>query len=88
MKIYQRIMEMLQGNAGPTASVSFLGARSNRMHDDNGNEPSLETVLRVMYNAGYIGDVYPPPMMWDASAPVFARYPFPASIDQMRHGGF
>ena len=72
----------------PTASVSFLGARSNCLHDENGNEPSLENVLRVMYNAGYVGDVYPPPQMWNADTPVFARYPFPASVDQMRHGGF
>lgn len=72
----------------PSASVSFLGARSNALVDSHGNEPSFETVLRIMYESGYTGDVYPAPDMW-ASAPtaVFARYPFPSSLDAMRHGG-
>jgi hypothetical protein len=73
----------------PSASVSFLGARSNALKDREGREPSLEAVLRVMHEAGYAGDVYPSPAMWE-SAPtaVYARYPFPASLEQMRHGGF
>ena len=74
----------------PSASVSFLGARSNALTDSQGREPSFETVLRVMYEAGYTsGDVYPTPGMW-ASAPtaVYARYPFPPSLETMRHGGF
>ena len=73
----------------PSASVSFLGARSNSLRDPEGNEPSLETVLRTMYEAGYTGDVYPAPSMWE-SAPtsVYARYPFPSSLESMRHGGF
>ena len=72
----------------PSASVSFLGARSNALVNSEGQEPSFETVLRIMYESGYAGDVYPTPGMW-ASAPtaVFARYPFPPSLETMRHGG-
>ena len=73
----------------PSASVSFLGARSNALVNNDGQEPSFETVLRIMFQAGYPGDVYPAPGMW-ASAPtaVFARYPFPPSLEAMRNGGF
>ena len=72
----------------PSASVSFLGARSNALVDSNGNEPSFETVLRIMHQSGYTGDIYPAPAMW-AAAPtaVYARYPFPPSVESMRHGG-
>jgi hypothetical protein len=73
----------------PSASVSFLGARSNALRDPEGNEPSLETVLRTMHDAGYQGDVYPAPSMWEAApTSVYARYPFPSSLETMRHGGF
>jgi len=73
----------------PSAAVSFLGARANALVDDHGQEPSLETVLRAMHEAGYAGDVYPPPHMWDmAPTAVYPRYPFPASIDNMREGGY
>lgn len=74
----------------PVASVSFLGARSNRLADlDTGAEPSFESVLRAMYEAGYRGDVYPSPGMWSfGHVGVFPSYPFPASLDRMRAGGF
>jgi hypothetical protein len=73
----------------PVASVCFLGARANKLIDSHGTEPSFETVLRVMYDAGFRGDVYPSPMMWDsAPAAVFPRYPFPDSFKQMCEGGF
>ncbi len=73
----------------PSTSVSFLGAHSNLLLDDRGHEPSFEAVLRVMHDAGYVGDVYPSPGMWDmAPTGVYARYPFPPSIDMMREGGF
>jgi hypothetical protein len=74
----------------PVASVSFLGARSNRLIDTNtGEEPSFESVLRVMYDAGFRGDVYPPPQLWRVhDAGVFSSYPFPPSLDTMRDGGF
>jgi hypothetical protein len=72
----------------PSASVSFLGARSNALLDSDGNAPSFETVLRIMHQSGYTGDIYPAPAMW-AAAPtaVYARYPFPPSVESMRHGG-
>ncbi len=72
----------------PSASVSFLGARSNALVDQGGQEPSFETVLRIMYESGYTGDVYPAPAMWSAApTAVYARYPFPPSLEAMRHGG-
>lgn len=72
----------------PCASVSFLGGRSNRLGSKGSGEPSFEAVLKIMYDAGFSGDVYPAPSMWE-SAPtgVFARYPFPDSLEQMRQGG-
>lgn len=73
----------------PVASVCFLGARVNRLLDANGQQPSLETVLRIMYEAGFRGDVYPAPVMWQsAPAAVFPRYPFPESFKQMCRGGY
>lgn len=85
------ITEMLQRRPDrqPSASVSFLGARSNALRDESDAEPSLETVLRTMFDSGFTGDVYPAPAMWE-SAPtsVYARFPFPPSLESMRHGGF
>jgi hypothetical protein len=73
----------------PIASVCFLGARANRLLDDHGKEPSFERVLDAMYDAGYRGDVYPSPWMWEcAPTAVFARYPFPESVQRMCEGGF
>ena len=73
----------------PVASVSFLGARANRLHDAAGREPSFETVLGTMYESGYRGDVYPAPWMWDtAPKGVFPRFPFPDSFKHMCDGGF
>ena len=73
------------------ASVSFLGAKSNRLvvSASEGQEPSFETVLRTMYEAGYRGDIYPSLRMWEiAPTGVFASYPFPDSLKAMRAGGF
>ncbi len=71
----------------PVASVSFLGARSNRLLDENGKEPSFESVLRTMYQAGYRGDVYPAPTLWSkGDVGVFATYPFPEGVQRMREG--
>lgn len=86
---FQTITKMLQGRADrrPVASVSFLGATSNRLLNGDGQEPSFETVLRTMYDAGYRGDVYPSPQMWSAGdTGVFTNYPFPASLERMRGG--
>jgi hypothetical protein len=72
---------------GPVATVSFLGARANRLLDSKGREPSFETVLRTMYSAGFRGDVYPSPGMWRfGHVGVFPSYPFPESVDRMRAG--
>jgi hypothetical protein len=73
----------------PVASVSFLGARANKLLDGNGREPSFENVLGTMYESGFRGDVYPAPWMWDAAPKgVFPRYPFPESFKHMCDGGF
>ena len=72
----------------PSASVSFLEARANVLVDQYGQTPSFEAVLRTMHESGYTGDVYPSPSMWRAGPTgVFARYPFPASLDLRRGGG-
>lgn len=71
----------------PTATVSFLEGRANRVVDADGVEPSLESVLRTIYEAGYTGDVFPAPAMFEAApTAVFSRYPFPASLERMRNG--
>jgi hypothetical protein len=88
---FQTIAKMLRGRQErlPVASVSFLGAKSNRLIGPGGREPSFESVLRVMYDAGYRGDVYPSLGMWElAPTGVFASYPFPESLSVMRKGGF
>jgi hypothetical protein len=71
----------------PTATVSFLEGRANKLVDEEGVEPSLESVLRTMYGAGYAGDVFPAPAMFEAAPTAFfSRYPFPGSLEQMRNG--
>jgi len=88
---FRIVTEMIRSRTQrmPSAAVSFLGARSNALRDANEGEPSLETVLRVMHESGYVGDVYPAPGMWEvAPTGVYARYPFPPSVETMREGGF
>lgn len=71
----------------PVASVSFLNARANRLVDANGEEPSFETVLRTMFNAGFRGDIYTAPAMWRyGHVGVFPSYPFPPGVSRMREG--
>lgn len=72
----------------PIASVSFLNARANRLAGGpDGREPSFESVLRTMFNAGFRGDVYPPPAAWrTGSTGVFPNYPFPAGVARMGEG--
>lgn len=89
---FKTIAKMLSGRRDrlPVASVSFLGARSNRLYEDVGAKrpPSFETVLRTMYGSGYRGDVYPAPQMWTAGQTgVFPSYPFPEGLTTMREGG-
>ena len=90
---FEVVSEMLRRRTErlPSASVSFLGARANRLVTQAGgqDEPSFESVLRTMSEAGFSGDVYPSPWMWDSQpTALFARYPFPASVEQMRGGGY
>ena len=90
---FQTVAKMLHGRRErvPVASVSFLGARSNRlvMGDKDQTEPSFETVLRTMYDAGFRGDVYPASGMWAlGNIGVFPSYPFPEGLARMRSGGF
>ena len=83
------LLDTWRASGFPVASVCFLGARANRLLDADGREPSFETVLKVMYGAGYRGDVYPAPWMWE-SAPtaMFPRYPFPDSLKRVCEGGY
>ncbi|MEL7473423.1 MAG: hypothetical protein AAGK04_08915 [Planctomycetota bacterium] len=86
---FTTVNRMLQGRSErlPVASVSFLGARSNRLADANGDEPSFERVLEVMHGSGYRGDVYAAPGMWRfGHVGVFPSYPFPESLERMRGG--
>lgn len=86
---FQTVGRMLSGRVDrwPVASVSFLGARSNRLEDENGGEPSFESVLRTMYESGFRGDVYPSPQLWNfGHVGVFPSYPYPESLDRMRAG--
>lgn len=88
---FQTVNKMLRERRDrwPSASVSFLGAKSNRLLGPDGEEPSFESVLRAMFEAGYRGDVYPSLRMWEmAPTGVMASYPFPTSLDVMRTGGF
>ena len=83
-------VEMIRAKPGrlPSASVSFLEARANVLAGPAGRTPTFEAVLRAMYESGYTGDVYPSPSLWRAGPTgVFARYPFPASLDVRRGGG-
>lgn len=81
----------------PVCSVSFLGARSNRLvvgdglHAESGrdpmDEPSFESVLRTMHGAGFRGDIYPSPNMWaHGQVGVFPSYPYPEGLERMRGG--
>ncbi len=86
---FATVVKMLRGRKErlPVASVSFLNARANRLQGPDGQEPSFESVLRAMYNAGFRGDVYPAPGHWRfGHVGVFPSYPFPEGIEQMRKG--
>lgn len=98
-KGFRKVAQMIERRFDrlPCASVSFLGAKSNRLVMPGAaapasppeEEPSFESVLRTMFEAGYRGDVYPSLGMWEcAPTGAFANYPFPKSLDVMRSGGF
>ncbi|MDA1007409.1 MAG: hypothetical protein O2800_00195 [Planctomycetota bacterium] len=86
---FTTIGRMLDGRRErlPVAAVSFLGAKSNSLHNSKGDEPSFEAVLDAMWKGGFTGDVYPPVASWDKDeVGVFANFPFPESVDRMRQG--
>jgi len=86
---FSTVSRMLQGRSErqPAASVSFLGAQSNRLVGPDGAEPSFEQVLDTMHKAGFRGDVYPAPGMWRfGHVGVFPSFPFPESLERMRGG--
>jgi hypothetical protein len=86
---FATVVKMLRGRKErqPVASVSFLNARANKLTCPDGKEPSFETVLRTMYNAGFRGDVFPAPAHWRfGNVGVFPSYPFPEGIERMRQG--
>ena len=88
---FRKVAQMVESRYDrlAVASVSFLGAKSNRLIGPQGEEPSFEAVLRTMFEAGFRGDVYPSLAMWSAAPTgVFANYPFPDSLKVMRSGGF
>lgn len=71
----------------PAAAVSFLNAKANRLIGPDGREPSFESTLRTMFNAGFRGDVYTAPSMWKfGHVGVFPTYPFPEAVERMRGG--
>ena len=87
---FATVTKMLRGRRErlPVASVSFLNARANRLVDESGQEPSFESMLRTMYQAGFRGDVYPAPALWHfGHVGVFPSYPFPEGFERMREGG-
>lgn len=71
----------------PVASVSFLNARANKLQGPGGKEPSFEAVLKTMFEAGFRGDVYAAPTMWNLGhVGVFPNYPFPEGVTRMAEG--
>jgi hypothetical protein len=77
---FRTISRMVEGRRDrlPIASVSFLGAKSNRLLDHQMQEPAFEAVLQAMNQGGFCGDIYPPVALWDVpKTAVFAQYPFP-----------
>ena len=86
---FKTVCKMIQGRVDrqPIATVSFLGARSNRLVGEDGSEPSFEAVLSTMYETGFRGDVYPSPQLWNyGDIGVFPTYPFPEGLERMREG--
>jgi hypothetical protein len=86
---FHTVAKMLDGRRDrwPAATVSFLNAKANRLVGPDGREPSFETVLRTMFEAGFRGDVYAAPVMWRfGHVGVFPSYPFPESLERMRGG--
>ncbi|MGD9790192.1 MAG: hypothetical protein AB7Q00_01960 [Phycisphaerales bacterium] len=86
---FKTIAKMLRDRRerSPVASVSFLNARANRLEGADAKEPSFESVLRTMFDAGFRGDVFAPPAMWRyGHIGVYPSYPFPEGLERMRGG--
>lgn len=85
---FRTVVKMLdhRGDRQPVASVSFLNAKANKLLGPDGREPTFETVLRTMYEAGFWGDVYTSPAAWSTHVGVFPSYPFPEGLERMRAG--
>jgi hypothetical protein len=90
---FKTIAKMLRDRSDrqPVASVSFLNAKANKLRTDAprdpASEPSFESVLQTMFDAGFRGDVYTSPAMWRiGNVGVFPTFPFPESIDRIRAG--
>jgi hypothetical protein len=86
---FRTVAKMLSGRRErqPAAAVSFLNAKANRLIGTDGREPSFETVVRTMFEAGFRGDIYTAPSMWRfGHVGVFPSYPFPESLERMRGG--
>src|SRR5262245_48167626 len=86
---FRTITKMLGGRTDrwPAATVSFLNAKANRLIGTDGREPSFETTLKTMFDAGFRGDVFTAPAMWRfGHVGVFPTYPFPEGLEQMRRG--
>jgi hypothetical protein len=67
--------------------VSFLNAKANRLVGADHKEPSFESVLGTMFDAGFRGDVYTSPAMWRVgNVGVFPSYPFPEGLERIRGG--
>ncbi len=86
---FRTIAKMISGRPDrrPVASVSFLDGVSNRVSLEDGQQPTFETILSTMFDAGFRGDVYPSPSMWNhGHVGVFPTYPFPEGLERMREG--
>jgi hypothetical protein len=86
---FKTIHKMLRDrrDRGPVASVSFLNAKANLLVGPDGREPPLESVLRVMFESGFRGDLYMAPPIWKTGeVGVFPSYPYPQGLDEMRKG--
>jgi hypothetical protein len=86
---FRTVVKMLRDrhDRSPVASVSFLNAKANRLVGPDHKEPSFESVLGTMFDAGFRGDVYTSSAMWRVgNVGVFPSYPFPEGVERIRGG--
>ena len=83
---FSRHTDMAADN--PAAEQNCANCALIQGNDGDGQEPTLESVARTMFDAGFRGDLYPPLSAWEmAPTACFASYPYPDSLDEMRRGG-